>query len=70
MFIFAWKSTYRAIAAISSAVSRPISTKSGMIDLFGSQSVVVESKFEKSKSVAMEIGIAGFEAPFYQEDVR
>ncbi len=61
---------YIAIAVNSSGVSQPISMKFGMIDLFRSQSVVMAPKFKISKYVAMEIGIAGFEAPFDHEDVR
>ncbi len=68
--IFAWKSTYPAIAAISSAVSQPISTKFGMVNLLESGGVVVEPKFKNTKYVAMEIWNADFEAPFVQERVR
>ncbi len=67
---FAWKSTYPAIAAISSGVSQLISTKFGMVSLLRSESVVVEPKYQKSKSVAMEIGNADCEALFDQERVR
>ena len=67
---FTGKSTDPGSGAISSAVSQPILTKSGKIDLFGSGSIVVEPKLKKSKSVAMEIQNAYFEAPFYQEKIR
>ena len=67
---FAFKSTYPAIPAISSAVSQPISTKFGMGNLLGSEGVVVEPEFQNSKSVAMEIWNADFEAPFVLERVR
>ncbi len=70
--IFAWKSTYLDIPAISCGVSQsqPILTKFGMVNLLRSEGVVVESDFKNSKSVAMEIRNADFEAPFDQERVR
>ena len=68
--VFAWKSTCLAIAAISSDISQPISTKFDMVNWLGSESVVVESEFRNVKSVAMGIWNADFEASFDREDVR
>ena len=62
------KITYKRIRQTS--VSQLISTTFGMVSLLGSESVVVEPKYQKSKSVAMEIGNADCEALFDQERVR
>ncbi len=45
---FCTKSTYPAIAAISSAISQPILTKFGMINLLGVESVMAEPDFENT----------------------
>ncbi len=66
---FTRKSTDPGSAAISYAISQPISTKLGKIAIFGSGSVVVRPELTKSKSVAMEICNADFEALFGQERV-
>ncbi len=61
-FVFAWKSTYTAIAVISSGVSQRISAKFGMADLLGAEGVVVQPEFDNSDWLPWKIWIAGFKA--------
>ncbi len=69
-FIFAWKSTYLAIAAISSVISWRISTKFGMVNLLGPESVMAEPGFKIFDSLPWKIGNADFKAPFDQDRMK
>ncbi len=51
-----------AVAAISSGVSEPISTKFGMVNLLGPESVVAEPEFKIFDRLPWKIGNADFEA--------
>ena len=69
-FISASKSTYLDIADISSAISQPISTKFGVVNMLGSVGVVAEPEFKFSYLLPWRIGNADFKAPFVRETAR